>query len=107
MNTVATDRELLKLAARAADYELIGWTDAWPGIAGHPRVAEQGFLLRVEQRQVLWNPLVDDGDALRLAVKLGIHIDCAFLCAMPRTFTETTPTTGLKDQISIRTMSAS
>lgn len=84
MNTVATDRELLKLAARAAGYELIDWTDAWPGIAGHPRVGEYGFLLRVEQRPVLWNPLLDDGDALRLAVKLGIHIDCAFLCAMPR-----------------------
>lgn len=79
-----TDRELLKLAARAAEYELIEWTDAWQSDPGNSQIAKQGFVMLVDEHRVLWNPLVDDGDALRLAVKLRIHIDCAFLCAMPR-----------------------
>ncbi|MCP3752564.1 hypothetical protein [Pseudomonas sp. SBB6] len=78
------DRELLELAAKAAGYELIEWTDLWQGVPGHPRVCEQGFLMLVDESRALWNPLVNDGDALRLAVKLGLHIDCAFLCAMPK-----------------------
>jgi hypothetical protein len=40
-----TDKELLELAAKAADY-------------------------RYWQIEDIWNPLTDDGDALRLAVKL-------------------------------------
>ena len=47
-----TDRELLELAAKA-----IGLEEA---------------KMRIEFNQ--WNPLDDDGDALRLAVKLGIHV---------------------------------
>jgi len=49
-----TDQELLKLAAKAAGIN----------IAQGSRIAIDGKL---------WNPLTDDGDALRLAVKLGIH----------------------------------
>lgn len=55
------DRELLELAAKAA-----GITDAnYHGpIEG----------MWSEQLEDYWNPLEDDGDALRLAVNLGINI---------------------------------
>ena len=62
-----SDRELLELAAKAADLPVdmdheggIGWfacgTDA-------------------EGDTIWWNPLKDDGDALRLAVRLRLSID--------------------------------
>lgn len=58
-----TDRELLEMAAKAAGVN--GW---WSGgdycyaYNNNPNVP------------VPWNPLTDDGDALRLAVKLGISL---------------------------------
>ena len=58
-----TDRELLELAAKAAGISLITWTkffDEWKfacNPCGEP-----------------WNPLTDDGDALRLAVQLDIEV---------------------------------
>ena len=59
-----TDRELLELAAKAAG---IGWNaDSGYRTTGY---GATGVPL-VEQ----WNPLTDDGDALRLAVKLQIDI---------------------------------
>jgi len=51
-----TDREMLELAAKAAGLRVI-----WPNEAVLP-----------DGRSIRWNPLTDDGDALRLAVKLGI-----------------------------------
>ncbi|WP_294636576.1 hypothetical protein [uncultured Aquabacterium sp.] len=53
-----TDRELLELAAKAAgiDYHI----DHLDGI---PKMVSDGHV---------WNPLVWDGQALRLAVKLGL-----------------------------------
>ena len=57
------DKELLTLAAKAAGIEL-EWVDSdgnyWLG------------------NEVPWNPLTDDGDALRLAVKLRLDVmtDC-------------------------------
>ena len=65
---MTNDRELLELAAKAAGAKWIddemfgcGWAldDCW------------------------WNPLTDDGDALRLAVKLGLLVDCYSHCASP------------------------
>jgi len=60
-----TDRELLLLAAKAA-----GFTDAeW--------AAEQASVCTVQAGkgfQPFWNPLRDDGDALRLAVELRLDI---------------------------------
>lgn len=58
-----TDRELLERAAKAAGIEL-GWDALGPyeridGVAGGYRS---------------WSPLDDDGDALRLAVQLGMNI---------------------------------
>ena len=61
------DKELLELAAKAAELELIDWRDNW---------SEYGPGWRYEQSDGMrecWNPLTDDGDALRLAVKLGIE----------------------------------
>jgi hypothetical protein len=49
-----TDRELLELAAKAAGY----WAAEFNCPANLPRPD--------------WNPLTDDGDALRLAVKLNL-----------------------------------
>ena len=58
-----TDRELLEAAAKAA---------------GMPAFASGATGLRVShdgrRSGYIWNPLTDDGDALRLAVKLGIDI---------------------------------
>lgn len=51
-----SDRELLEFAAKAAD---IG---SYVGMFGDYQIPEN------------WNPLSDDGDALRLAVKLNLHI---------------------------------
>ena len=58
---MSTDRELLELAARAAGY----------AVTPHPnhRVsASCVFVLNGGN----WNPLTDDGDALRLMVKLNL-----------------------------------
>ncbi|KVV20323.1 hypothetical protein WK78_28985 [Burkholderia cepacia] len=59
-----SDRELLELAAKEAgiewrpecEYRVVGH-----GITGAPLM-------------VKWNPLTDDGDALRLAVELGLQV---------------------------------
>jgi len=65
MTTQQQDRELLKLAAKAAGIEL------WPD-----DVFTNGLTQKVRENGVLcWNPIVSDGDALRLAVKLGIKVE--------------------------------
>lgn len=61
--TTESDRELLELAAKAAGYNL-QFAKA-PGLAPEP-------YLRWKSRDVYWNPLTDDGDALRLAAKLDL-----------------------------------
>ncbi len=54
-----TDKELLELAAKTAGYNF-----EWFG---------QHFHIAIDDRRfTYWNPLTDDGDALRLAVKLNI-----------------------------------
>ena len=61
-----TDRELLKLAAKAAGYTIESFiTDGgcWAYVTGSPLNADGDPLI------FNWNPLNDDGDALRLAVK--------------------------------------
>jgi hypothetical protein len=55
-----TDRELLELAAKAA------------GIAGF--WVDDGLNTGSNATPTVWNPITDDGDALRLAVKLNINI---------------------------------
>jgi len=59
-----TDRELLESAAKAAGLTIGAWSDNYGA-----------FMYRgVEPGKSWWNPLTDDGDALRLAVKLGMAI---------------------------------
>jgi hypothetical protein len=66
MGDLKTDFELLDQAATAADIEIHGWATA------------DGDLLYAiigEDQDDAWNPLADDGDALRLAVKLRMNVD--------------------------------
>jgi len=58
-----TDREMLELAAKAAGIEL-----KW-----HRSHAE-AYARNDEEYWAVWNPLADDKDALRLAVKLGMDV---------------------------------
>lgn len=56
-----TDKELVELAAKAADIKGI-----WH---------RKGFVAYSGWGKGIFNPLDDDGDALRLAVKIGFVID--------------------------------
>lgn len=71
------DRELLELAAKAAGIRLEWVHDAPKELvvhwSGNP---EDGG----EIRDYDWNPLTDDGDALRLAVKLRLRINREINC---------------------------
>ena len=58
-----TDKELITLAAKAAGIE-IGW-DSQGAFLYEPEICALSDA---------WNPLTDDGDALRLAVKLKIDV---------------------------------
>lgn len=62
-----TDRELLELAAKAAGMDYLIWT---PGAAPIVPAAHRAL-----HDRVCWHPLSDDGDALRLAVRLRITPD--------------------------------
>ena len=57
-----TDKELLELAAKAAG---IDWFD--------DPAAKHGRGLHMKSGP-FWNPLIDDGDAFRLAINLGIDV---------------------------------
>lgn len=74
-----TDQELLELAAKAAniDVRLVKQRDTavCEGDDYYEDLPEnRWFFVRIGSSQK-WNPLTDDGDALRLAVKLGFHIE--------------------------------
>jgi hypothetical protein len=56
------DRELLEMAAKAAGYEI-----EKSMVGGEEKLYLKGDLLQ-------WNPLTDDGDALRLAVRLNLAL---------------------------------
>ena len=58
-----SDRELLELAAKAAGIELV-----WHNFSNVPS------LFKGLSSDEVWNPLTDDGDALRLAVKLNLAV---------------------------------
>ena len=59
---MTNDRELLEQAAKAAGYE--GW---W---------MSDVYYISINGRWKEFDPLTDDGDALRLAVKLGLIVNC-------------------------------
>ena len=56
-----TDRELLELAAKAAELPECGWMGP-------------AFMYVKDNTFTEWDPLTDDGDALRLAVKCDIAL---------------------------------
>lgn len=66
-----TDQELLEKAAKAANIPCKGWcspgarSDGWHGM--YTGNDDDGAYQR-------WNPLNDDGDALRLAVRLNLGV---------------------------------
>lgn len=62
-------RELLELAAKAAGYAL-GKMGAYVNDCGDICPAYWN-----ETKKIYWNPLEDDGDALRLTVKLTLEVD--------------------------------
>ena len=66
-----SDRELLQMAAKAAGMTLGAWREAFGAFMYRDVAPGRGY----------WNPLTDDGDALRLAVKLGlspeVHLDAS------------------------------
>ena len=55
-----TDRELLEMAAKAVGFKWVSVYDCWYDSNTH---------------YDHWNPLTDDGDALRLAVKLKLLVN--------------------------------
>jgi hypothetical protein len=60
-----TDKELLELAAKAADY----------GFFFNRKISDDAYEWKSDDGMLWqWNPLMDDGQALRLAVKLGINV---------------------------------
>lgn len=66
------DRELLELAARAAGMKVWrgqSWAQADVLFTEPAKPDPDGKVTGVE-----WNPLADDGDALRLAVKLKLQV---------------------------------
>lgn len=70
---MSTDRELLELAAKAAGIQLACWDEQsgqWVRVSDDPEKVRQAG----GWGSALFDPLTDDGDALRLAVKLHISV---------------------------------
>lgn len=70
---MSSDRTLLEKAAKAAGYVVTGLVDKAVVQPGH----FAGGLVIGNDRggESLWNPLTDDGDALRLAVRMRFHVN--------------------------------
>lgn len=71
-----TDKELLELAAKASGFETIRYehSDDVQSLS-----IRYGLTEAIWNGEKYWNPLVDDGDAFRLAVKLQMDVtieDC-------------------------------
>jgi len=80
-----TDKEQLELAAKAAGIE--------GGLVGDV------FALDWADEQDYWNPLTDDGDALRLAVKLNLIVGAyGSYVSVCRTFA---PKVDYQDEITV------
>jgi hypothetical protein len=69
----ATDRELLTLAAKAAGYD-VRYVEGISSMhyTGFRINTGKAFFGIAANEYITWNPLEDDGDALRLAVKLNL-----------------------------------
>lgn len=58
------DRELLEMSAKACGIEIATWSNCQAG----------GFQTQEGARGKFWNPLVDDGDAMRLSSRLYLDV---------------------------------
>lgn len=67
------DRELLELAAKAAGIR-IDKSETNGGGVGNDGFCVTGDAMLDWHNNIRWNPLTNDGDALRLAVDLGIDV---------------------------------
>jgi hypothetical protein len=65
---MSTDRELLEAAAKAAGYD-VQWHDAWRCFV-HVGPFNTDNPPTLAGQRMVWAPLQNDGDALRLAAKL-------------------------------------
>ena len=83
-----TDRELLELAAKAAGLNIKSYAVDTDDAFIHLIVGR-----KFTSEKVAWNPLTDDGDALRLAVKLGLVVDTK----PARTYCGTTSYSSIED----------
>lgn len=75
MTTPKTDRKLLELAAKAARFDT---SHEWNRASMDMEPPVVAMVVRDAAGRLVitgWNPLTDDGDALRLAVKLRLSID--------------------------------
>ena len=70
----ASDSELLEMAAKAAGLPYVKPTDDYYGSMGLEAGSENTM------RCVTWDPLTDDGDALRLAAKLMLNVLASAAC---------------------------
>ena len=72
---MSTDRKLLEDAAKAAGYELV-WGDKYKLGDDEIDCTDIPYIRsgQPDEGDVHWNPLSDDGDALRLAVKLRMSV---------------------------------
>lgn len=59
------DRELLEMSAKACGIEIATWSNCQAG----------GFQAQEGARGKFWNPLDDDGEAMRLLTKLNLEIE--------------------------------
>lgn len=70
------DQELIRLAAKAAGYDktmtAVGFSDIDGTYTEY--VKSTNWIAGVERR-VYWNPLMDEGDALRLAIQIRMQIN--------------------------------
>ena len=95
--TQRTDKELLELAAKAyglEGYEYVEATEFTYASMQRRNYggAEDGFF---ELQADVWSPLTDDGDVLRLAVKMRLKIDirAAVITVEPYIFNQDAETT--------------
>lgn len=72
-----TDRELLELAAKAAWMNMVNLR--WYGTP----IPRFYYLHDGDPTMHTWNPLTDDGDAFRLAVKLGLIVNAPTYSTTP------------------------
>ena len=70
---MTTDRELLELAAKAGGIR-IDKSETNGGGVGNDGFCVTGDAMLDWHNNIRWNPLTNDGDALRLAVRLGIGV---------------------------------